>query len=479
MTFFIVLFIMIMQFLWMYVDDLAGKGLELMILLELLLHSALVFVPTALPLGILLAALMTFGNMGENFELSAIKASGISLQRLMRPLIILICLIGIGSFLFSNEVVPYSNSKFRTLMYDIQKKRPELNIQAGSFYNGVEGFSILIGSKDQSTNRLDDITIYDHRDNAGNTLVMKADSGYMNITADESGLIFTLYNGNSYTDILEKNVSSQERKYPFRSEDFESYSFLIDLDGFDLDRSDMSIFSSHQTMQDLGQLEYFVDSLNKKQKLSQEAYLKDYKKSKLYSRRNYIPEKQSLRQGKDSVNLRFDVDSIFNTLSVSDKALALSYALTSSREGNKYASEKDHSLHVSQKRMNKYKNEWHKKFTLAFACIIFFFIGAPLGAIIRKGGLGMPVVISVLFFVVYYVLSLIGEKMAREGISATVIGMWSPSLILSFIGAFLTYKATSDSAVLNTETYSAFFKNIGRRLKLSKKATADENTSYQ
>jgi len=160
MTFFIVLFILIMQFLWMYIDDLAGKGLELLVLIELLMQSSLVFVPTALPLGILLAALMTFGNLGENFELSAIKASGISLQRIMRPLIVFIVLISIGSFFYSNEVVPYSNRMFRTLMYDIQKKRPELNIQSGTFYNGVEGFSMLIGSKDQSTNRLDDITIY-------------------------------------------------------------------------------------------------------------------------------------------------------------------------------------------------------------------------------------------------------------------------------------------------------------------------------
>ena len=479
MTFFIVLFILIMQFLWMYVDDLAGKGLEIIVLMELLMQSSLVFVPTALPLGILLAALMTFGNMGENFELSAIKASGISLQRLMRPLIFLIVLISVGSFFFSNEVVPYSNAKARTLMYDIQKKRPELNIQAGTFYNGVEGFNILIGSKDHISNRLDDITIYDHRDNAGNNIVIKADSGFMNMTTDESGLIFTLYNGNSYNDIIENNVSSAGRKYPFRSEKFLSYSFRIDLNGFDLDRSDNNIFSNHQTMQNLSQLNYFIDSLNKKQIITQNAYTADYKKSKIYTRRNYIPEEEILRINKDSVELIFVVDSVYASLYDSDRTMAINYSQTSAREGLKYFSEKQSSLHRSQKKLNRYKNEWHKKLTLAFACIIFFFIGAPLGAIIRKGGLGMPVVISVLFFVVYYVLTLIGEKIAREGVSGTIIGMWSPSLILVAVGAFLTYKATTDSAILNKETYSIFIKNIGHKLGLKKTVRSNENSGSQ
>jgi len=463
----------------MYIDDLAGKGLELLVLIELLMQSSLVFVPTALPLGILLAALMTFGNLGENFELSAIKASGISLQRIMRPLIVFIVLISIGSFFYSNEVVPYSNRMFRTLMYDIQKKRPELNIQSGTFYNGVEGFSMLIGSKDQSTNRLDDITIYDHRDNTGNNIVIKADSGYMNITADETGLIFTLYNGNSYNDLEEKNVTNQNRKYPFRSEAFESYSFLIDLDGFDLDRSDQDLFNTHQTMQNLNQLEFFIDSLNKKSSISQKAFVSDYKKSRLYSKRNFIPEEKLLQINEDSVLLVFDIDSIYNSMPDSDKTLAINYALTSAREGIKYALEKGNSMHSAQKRINKYKNEWHLKFTLAFSCLIFFFIGAPLGAIIRKGGLGMPVVISVLFFVVYYVLSLIGKKTALEGLTNTIIGMWAPSFILSLVGAFLTYKATTDSAILNRETYSLFFKTIGNKLRLIKSVATDEDPDYK
>lgn len=461
MTFFIVLFIQIMQFLWMYVDDMAGKGLELKVLMELLFQFSLVFVPTALPLGILLASLMTFGNMGENFELTAIKSSGIPLQRVMRPLFIMIIFISIGSFFFANNVLPYSNRKARTLMYDIQRKRPELNIQAGSFYNGIEGFSMKIGSKDPITSKLEKILIYDHSEKGGNTSVIIADSGYMKMTPDETALIFTLYNGYSYNDIKE-DVPIKQRKYPFRSDNFDTYTFLIELSGFDLNRSDMDLFRNHQSMQNIGQLNYYIDSLSNKLTDKTSNYLKEYKKSKLYVKRNYHPGGSPDRETDDK--LIFDIDSVFNSLSEVDKGMALNVALSNARDGIKFVSEKQVSLHRDLRGLNRYKIEWHKKLTLAIACLVFFFIGAPLGAIIRKGGLGMPAVISVLFFVVYYVLSLVGEKMAKEGIAAAWFGMWSSTFILFLIGVFLTYKATTDSVIMSTETYGNFFKKILKRI---------------
>jgi lipopolysaccharide export system permease protein len=470
MTFFIVLFIQIMQFLWMYVDDMAGKGLELNVLMELLLQFSLVFVPTALPLGILLASLMTFGNMGENFELSAIKSSGISLQRIMRPLIILIILVSIGSFFFANKVVPYSNRKARTLMYDIQRKRPELNLQAATFYNGIDGISIKIGKKDPETNKLEDILIYDHRDQAGNNSVILADSGYMKMTPDESGLIFTLYDGYSYNDIVEKNVAVNEKKYPFRSDKFSSYSFLIELSGFDLDRSDLNLFNQHQAMKDLGQLNYHIDSLEQRKNNKNVSYVRDYTKTKLYTRSNFKTNKEEgILPDDTGVNeIVFSVDSLYSAIPEGDRIMTVNYALNSAREGIKFISEKQLTMHREMKNINRYKIERHKKFTLALACLIFFFIGAPLGAIIRKGGLGMPVVISVLFFVVYYVLSLTGEKFAKEGITGTAFGMWASSVILLMVGAFLTYKATSDSAIMNKETYTQFFKKVGAILTLKR-----------
>lgn len=458
LTFFIVLFIQIMQFLWMYVDDLAGKGLEFKVLLELLFQFSLVFVPTALPLGILLAALMTFGNMGENFELSALKSSGISLQRIMRPLIILLIFISVGSFFFANNVLPYSNRKAKTLMYDIQRKRPELNIQEGSFYNGIEGFSIKIGNKDPETNRLENILIYDHRDQNGNSSVTHADSGYMRLTPDESGLIFILYNGYSYNEVGE-NISTQDRRYPFRSDRFREQSLFVELNGFDLDRSDMDLFSTNSTMLDMSELNFFIDSLNTRLHRRREGYLKEYKTTRLYNRRNYPGENGAIDTLKAEY-MTFKVDSIYNSLELSQRETAISLAIKNARTGSKFVVEKNQTLYREKKSLRRYENEWHKKFTLAFACMVFFFIGAPLGAIIRKGGLGMPVVISVLFFVVYYVLSLTGEKFAKEGITDSFTGMWASTLILFPIGIFLTYKATSDSAIMNKEAYTMFFRKI-------------------
>ncbi|MDZ7738568.1 MAG: LptF/LptG family permease [Bacteroidales bacterium] len=477
LTFFIVLFVFVLQFLWMYVDDLAGKGLEMDVLAELIFQFALGFVPHALPLAILLAALMTFGNMGENFELTAIKSSGISLQRLMRPLIIFILLLSIGSFFFSNNVVPHANRKARTLMYDIQMKRPELNIQAGTFYNGIEGFSIKIGKKDPETNKLEKIIIYDHRDVDGNKTLVMADSGYMNMTPDESGLIFTLYNGHSYTDIMEKGRSALNKSYPFRSDKFSEQTLIIELSGFDLERSDLSLFKSHQTMQNMSQLQYFADSLGKRLDTRQDNYIEEYKTSRVYARRNYkrTDEKQDTT---DNEYIAFDVDSLYDSLGVTQKQIVISHSLAQARSGLQFLTDKSKISYSEYKHILKFKAEWHRKITLAVACLIFFFIGAPLGAIIRKGGLGMPMVIAVLFFVIWYMLTLFGEKMAKEGITPVPLGMWESTVILMGVGIFLTYKATSDAAIMNKETYTHFFKNILKKLGMVKSST-DEDSDHQ
>ncbi len=468
LTFIIVLFILIMQFLWMYVDDMAGKGLDLNVLVELLVQFSLVLVPTALPLAVLLASLMTFGNLGENFELTAIKSSGISLQRLMMPLIIMIVIISVGSFLFSNYVMPYSNRRARTLLYDIQRKRPELNIQAGTFYNGIDGFSIKIAYKDPETNKLERLLIYDHRDRNGNNSVVYADSGYMKMTPDETGLIFTLYNGYSYSDLDEEEKSPNNRKYPFRRDSFKQQELVIELSGFDFDRSDLDLFRSNSTMLNLGELNYFIDSLNTKLETRKDNYVRAFRDTKLYTRKNFVRRNEPV----DTTTKRyivFSVDSIFNGMTVADRLAALNTAATTARSGSSYVKEKTEGLYRDKKGIRKYEIEWHKKFTLAIACLVFFFIGAPLGAIIRKGGQRMPVVISVLFFVFYYVLSLTGEKIAKEGIANSTLGMWEATFILLPLGFFLTYKATTDSVIMNTETYMQFFKKLGKWFTGSKK----------
>jgi lipopolysaccharide export system permease protein len=443
----------------MYIDELAGKGLDLKILGELLFNFSLSFVPTALPLAILLASLMTFGNMGEFSELTALKASGISLQRIMRPLIVLSIFIAIISFLFSNNVVPYSTRKARTLLYDIRKKRPDINIQAGSFYNGIDGFSIKITTKDPLTNRLENLIIYDHRGGRGNNVVTIADSGYMKITEDEMALIMTLYNGYTFTEMEERNVGPDEKKYPSRKDLFKEQTMVISLSGFDLERSSSEMFKSVSAMLNISQLNYHIDSLSKRFEVHQNLEYKDFYDTKLYIERNYRPE-TSIPDTTKPESLTFNPRELFDSLSLMDQKSVLSRAIMNLNNGSSFLTEKEETLNMELKYIRRYEIELNKKLTISFACLVFFFIGAPLGAIIRKGGLGTPAVISILFFVIWYVLSLSGEKLAEANHLGTVAGMWASSYILFPIGVFLTYKASNDSVIMNIDTYLAFLKKI-------------------
>jgi lipopolysaccharide export system permease protein len=479
-TFFIVLIILILQFLWMYVDELAGKGLDFKILTELLYHFALTFVPTAFPLAILLASLMTFGNMGEFSELSALKASGIPLQRIMRPLIFLIAILAVISFFFSNNVLPYSTAKARTLLYDIRRKKPDINIQSGTFYNGVPDFSIKITTKDPVTNRLDNLIIYDHRERRGNTSVILADSGYMKSTPDGTGLIMILYNGYSYNEIEEKNVNAASRKYPSRKDYFKEQTIAISLSGFDLERSEEGLFKSNSATLNISQLTFFIDSLNKRYNERQVSQFKEFNNTKIYIEKNLIP-RRALREDETDTLKRFkefDTKTVYDSLTLFEKRSVMARAIENLKNGNSYLALKNESLHFEVKIIKRYEVEWNKKLTMSFACLVFFFIGAPLGAIIRKGGLGTPAVISIFFFVIYYVISLSGQKLVEEDVIGTFAGMWASSYILLPIGIFLTYKATTDSVIMNIETYLSFFKKFRDYLyRISMNETRRNSTS--
>lgn len=463
LTFFIVLIILILQFLWMYVDELAGKGLEIKVLAELIYHFSLTFVPMALPLAILLASLMTFGNMGEFSELTALKASGIPLQRIMRPLIFLLAIMAVVSFFFSNNVLPYSTEKARTLLWDIRRKKPDINIQAGTFYNGIPDYSIKIGRKDPVTNRLDNLIIYDHTERRGNVNITTADSGYMKLTDDETGLIMTLYNGKTVVELQEKNQAANSRTFPSRRDYFKEQTVVIPLSGFDLERSEDGLFKSRAEMQNISQLTFYIDSMNRKYTEKEESQFTEFNTTKIYYERNYIPGYQAEINRQDTVNRKiavFDARGIFDSLPVLEKRTALAKAIDDIKEGSSFLTMKNESLHYDIKSIKRYEVEWNKKLTMSFACLVFFFIGAPLGAIIRKGGLGTPAVISIFFFVIYYVISISGQKMVEEDVIGTFAGMWAASYILLPIGVFLTYKATTDSVIMNVETYLLFFKKI-------------------
>jgi lipopolysaccharide export system permease protein len=461
LTFFIVEIILILQFLWMYIDDLAGKGLEFKILGELLFQFSLTFVPMALPLAILLASLMTFGNMGEFSELTALKSSGIPLQRIMRPVIVLVMVICGISFLFSNNVQPYSNRKARTLLYDIRRKRPEMNIQAGTFNNDIDGYSIKVTSRDPSTNRLDKLIIYDHTQKMGNTSVTVADSGYMKVTPDETGMIMTLYNGYSYNELDEKVSNPAARGYPFRKDFFKEQDIVIALSGFDFERTKMDLYKASSVSKNVTELKYYTDSIKRNNVDLKKIYFTEFNTTRLYIERNYIQKQVAAT---DTIKIKeqpvFNTWALFDSLSMTDKKEVLLKAIGNVKEGSNYLSQKEDFIHQEVKTLRMFQVELQKKLTLSFACLVFFLIGAPLGAIIRKGGLGTPAVISVLFFVVYYVLSISFEKMVKEDLINPYAGMWAASCILLPIGIFLTYKATTDSSILNIETYFNFLKKI-------------------
>jgi len=446
----------------MYVDELAGKGLDFKVLAELLYHFSLTFVPTALPLAILLASLMTFGNMGEFSELSALKSSGIPLQRIMLPLMLLIGIISIVSFFFSNNVLPYSTAKARTLLYDIRRKKPDINIQAGTFYNGVPGFSIKITTKDPRTNRLDKLIIYDHREKNGNASVITADSGYMKTTIDGAGLIMELYNGYSHNEIAEKNVNPSERRYPSRTDTFDKQTIVIPLSGFDLERSEDGLFKSFVATKNISELTYDIDSMYKRYTQRLNTQFQEFNNSRIYNEKTEFPGFAYDDADAHTFNklMVFDPKALIDSLPVNERSIVVMQAIENLKEGSNYLSQNSESQHVEIKKIRLYEVEWNKKLTMSFACLVFFFIGAPLGAIIRKGGLGTPSVISIFFFVIYYVISLSGQKLVEENVVGTFAGTWAASYILLPIGIFLTYKATTDSVIMNIDTYLLFFKKI-------------------
>jgi lipopolysaccharide export system permease protein len=450
MTFFIVMFILLMQFLWKYIDDLVGKGLDVHVIAELLLYASASLVPMALPLSTLLASLMTLGNLGENNELLAMKSAGISLPRIMRPLIIVTILISMGAFFFSNNVMPFTNLKMSTLLWDVRQQRPELQIKVGVFNNDIEGYSIKIADRDPKTNLMRNVLIYDHRSKDGNLMVTVADSGYMRLTNDEKYMVITLYNGYTYEEMLESRAvrRTDNRKFPARRNSFQEQVVLLELQGFGLERSGDDLFKSSFHALNLRQLTKARDSMSVEIAKRRETAKNNLLKHSLFQNPFYLT-----RDSAAVVTYTFNKDSLFNRLPEKAQETTLARAISTARSAKSSVSTTAHELTTRSKYMTRHTIEWHRKFSLSFACFVFFFIGAPLGAIIRKGGLGMPVVISVLFFVVYYVISLTGEKFARELLWDPHVGMWVSSFILLPLGIFLSYKATTDSVIMNADFY--------------------------
>ncbi len=463
LTFLLVIFILVMQFLFRYINDLIGKGLEFNVIAEFMLYLSTSMVPMALPLALLMAALMTFGNLGEFNELTALKSSGISLQRIMMPLIVLTFIISIGAFFFSNYILPVANLKMRSLLWDIQQQKPEFQIVEGIFYNGIEGYSIRIGKKSTKNGMSYDIRIYDHTQRQGNTMVTYADSGTMKMTTDERYLVMTLYNGHTYAEIQPERRNRRDYSYPMRRDKFQKQVMTIEMTGFEFDRSDESLFKGSFNMLSLAQLRHFEDSIINDINTITQGLEETLIKTNYYTYRRTVPEYlKDTTNNTERMVYTLNLDSMFNSLPNTVKLQVINQAMNQARSSMNYATTSFMNTDSKTRRLRRYQIEIQRKFTLSFACFIFFFIGAPLGAIIRKGGLGMPTVISVLFFLVYYVISLSGEKLVRESIVPPFHGMWVSTIVLFPIGIFLTYKAATDSAIMNMETYSNVIQKIRR-----------------
>ncbi len=465
-TFFICMFVLIMQFLWRYIDDFVGKGLDFSIIVEMLGYTAVTLIPMALPLAVLLSSLMTFGNLGENYELIALKSAGISLYRIMQPLIIFISFLTIAAFFFSNNVLPHANLKFYSLLYDIRHQKPELAFKDGVFTNDLEGYSIKVDYINKNTGMMYNVLIYNHKDVYGNYEVTKADSGIILMHPEMKLMSLELFHGQTYTD--EGMVMKGKNNFPFRRLKFVRQKMMLEMPDSDLKRTDEELFRGNSVMLNLSQLSYTIDSVNnlleiRSRNIAERMLVSSFRKHRDW---NLASDSVFITEAEPVYEKPLD---IFRDLDPERKEEVLEQALFYARDAKERINEDELYAGKKEEYVIRSLIEWHKKFTLSFACLVFFFIGAPLGAIIRKGGLGMPVVVSVLLFIVYWVISMIGERSAREAVITPFLGTWISSMILLPMGILLTYKSVTDSEIMNIEAYTLFFKKIKMFFKLERK----------
>lgn len=442
-----------MQFFWKYIDDLVGKGLEWYTVLHLIFFALASFVPLALPISTLLSMLMTMGSLGEHYELTALKTAGVSLMRIMRPLMISSILISLTALYFANYVLPVANLKFGSLLYDIQQQKPALNIQQGIFYNGIAGYSIRVGRKAPDNKTIYDILIYDQTNGRGNDDVIYATRGEMHLTADKRYLIFMLYDGNEFQEVPpsdSKPIDLEQIRVTFKQ-----WQKVFDMSQFKLSRTNEDLFKDNNQMLNMKQLDDAVDTFSGQLELKYTTY------------KNYItPYYNFMRPDVRQALLAAGADTIkndstfYSTIPPREKLEAIQSALSSIRSVKAFASIMGRDVQNTKAIIVNHKIEWWQKITLSISCFILFLVGAPLGAIVRKGGIGLPIVVAILMFILLYIILIIGKKLATDLTISPFLGTWLPNLVLLPLGIFLTYKATNDSQVFNIDIYINFFRRL-------------------
>jgi lipopolysaccharide export system permease protein len=471
-----------MQFFWLYVDDLIGKGLSLWVIIKLLYYISLTLVPMALPLAILLSSIMTFGNLSENYELAAMKSAGVSLYRIMRPLIVLMMIMAVLTFYYSNYAIPFANFKSKNLLYNITKQKPSLNLKEGIFNTSIPGYSIRIKNKSGENDQfIKDVIIYDHNSGRGNNKSITAKKGEMDLAGGGKYLKLTLFDGYMFEEASNLKKKKDKKRQPFTKTQFSKDVVYIDLSSFNMDNINDENFSNNYAMMNIEQLDKSIDSLKIKYQKTTDNYYK-----KVSSKLRYTTleiDSTSLEIAKlrllDNKDLQSG-DTIEGGIEYASTNIILSHfnknrrkkedvikaSISQARKMYDYLGEVKKTQNYRRETIAKHIMEIHRKYAFSYVCIVMFFIGAPLGAIIRKGGLGMPVVIAIVIFIFYHVMSLTAEKLGKAGELSPFWARWSPALILTPFGILLTRKATTDSAIFNSEVY---FRPMYRFLGLMKK----------
>jgi len=450
LTFFLALLIILMQFVWKYVDDMVGKGLEWYIILKLLFYVSATFVSMALSLAVLLSSLMTFGTLGERYEVVAMKSSGIPITSLMKPLALISLLLSIFSFWFTDNVVPAAYVKWRSMMFEIAEQKPTLSIDEGVFYSGIDGYTILVGKKHRDNENIEDILIYKNSYGLGNKAGTYAQRGKMTITPDKKFFLFTLYNGYMWDET--KSQGSKTSSNPYLFVPFEQQYVKMDISSFQMRDVDEEFFRESTKAIKINKIDSSLQKMNQE---LESVFDGIYKKYEVPSFQHFVSTNPQGIYSEKAGNL-FD----FQQIPLEQKGQIISRAVMKTNNFLGNVMQAKNVSELKQKEIRDAKIEWHQRLVLPLACFLFFFIGAPLGTIIRKGGIGIPLVITVVFFAFYFVISIFGEKLAKSATVEPWLGIWLSTLITIPIGALLTYKATMDSALLSADAYSNLIRKI-------------------
>lgn len=449
LTFVVVVFILLTQTMLKYFEDLVGKNLGFSVFAELLFYFSLNTIPIALPLAVLLSSLMTFGNLGEHHELTAIKGSGISLLRVMRPMFIVAIFLSIGAFFFNNFIVPRANLRAYSLLYDITHAKTTFNIKEGTFYYGLPNYTIKVNKKMPDGKSIQDVMIYDHTDGRGNTKVILADSGKMYTIYDDRYLVLELFHGENYSEFINDKAKPQE----FVRNKFGKSKLVFNMSSFNFSRTDINLFSSNKWMRNINELHSDIDSLNRE---------KDYTTKGM---RTNLPSYYAYTFRADTVKKANNIDLTKwiekqKHYAEPQKHEILSLAAGQARNVRALSQSYSERITSNERDINVFTIEVFRKYTQAFACLAFFLIGAPLGAIIKKGGFGVPVLISIVFFIFFYVISITGEKWAKEGLVEVSYGMWTANVVLLMFGFMFLRQARNDSALFETDYYAVLFGKV-------------------